>query len=94
VRVGGMRICLQRPPTAKGFAFISLEDETGISNLVLAPGVAEQFRKEVYGALFLVGEGTLERTGKVLNIRVQRLMTLGIEEEQERPAPGAQGAHR
>jgi error-prone DNA polymerase len=79
VRVGGMRICLQRPPTAKGFAFISLEDETGIANLVVSPPMVERFRREVYGELFLVGEGPLERTGKVLNVRVQRLMPVGLE---------------
>lgn len=78
VRVGGMRIVLQRPPTAKGFAFLSLEDETGIANLVVPPALVERYRKEVYGALFLVGDGTLERTGKVLNVRVHHLSALEL----------------
>jgi len=82
VVVGGMNICLQRPPTAKGFAFVSLEDETGIANLVLSPQVAEQCRRELYGSLFMVGEGVVERSGKVVNVKVRALRELPL-------APGA-----
>ena len=39
VRIAGLVICRQRPPTAKGVAFLSLEDETGISNLVVPPEI-------------------------------------------------------
>ncbi|WP_434391550.1 error-prone DNA polymerase [Melittangium boletus] len=73
VAVGGMLICRQMPPTAKGFCFLSLEDETGIANLVLPPDAYARFRKDIHGALFLVGQGTLEKTGKVLNVKVQQL---------------------
>jgi error-prone DNA polymerase len=76
VAVGGMLICRQRPPTARGMCFISLEDETGIANLVVPPDVYEHFRKDIHSALFLVGVGTLERSGKVLNVKTHRLSTL------------------
>ena len=76
VVVGGLRIVLQRPPTAKGFAFISLEDETGIANLIVPPQIAEAHRRVLYGALFLVGEGTIERSGGTVNVKVHTLREL------------------
>jgi error-prone DNA polymerase len=79
VAVGGMVICRQRPPTAKGFCFISLEDETGISNLVIEPQLFERFRREIITSVFLYAEGALERAGKVVNLKVQRLKHLWLE---------------
>ena len=79
VAVGGMLICRQRPPTARGICFLSLEDETGIANLVVSPELYERHRKDIHGALFLLGEGLLERTGKVTNVKVQRLTPLTLE---------------
>ncbi|ATB48268.1 DNA polymerase III subunit alpha [Corallococcus macrosporus] len=76
VSVGGMLICRQRPPTAKGICFISLEDETGIANLVVPAEVYERCRKDIHGALFLVGEGVLERSGKVTNVKSFRVASL------------------
>jgi error-prone DNA polymerase len=78
VAVGGMLICRQKPPTAKGFCFLSLEDETGIANLVVPPQLYERFRRDIHGALFLVGEGILERTGKVTNVKVQHLEPISV----------------
>ena len=79
VRVGGMVICRQRPGTAKGFCFISLEDETGISNLVIEPHLFDRFRREILGSIFLLGEGVLERAGKVTNVKVKRLKHLWLD---------------
>ncbi|ADO72232.1 error-prone DNA polymerase [Stigmatella aurantiaca] len=76
VAVGGMLICRQRPPTARGMCFLSLEDETGIANLVVPPDVYERSRRDIHGALFLVGEGVLERSGKVLNVKALRIHAL------------------
>ncbi|HEX8697672.1 MAG TPA: error-prone DNA polymerase, partial [Myxococcaceae bacterium] len=76
VAVGGMLITRQRPPTAKGICFISLEDETGIANLVVPPDVYERCRRDIHGALFIVGEGVLERSGKVLNVKTHRVSAL------------------
>jgi len=77
--VGGMVICRQRPSTAKGFCFISLEDETGISNLVIEPQLFEGFRRELLSAVFLRAEGVLEQAGKVLNIKVRKLRRLSFD---------------
>ncbi len=73
VAVGGMVICRQRPPTARGFTFLSLEDETGIANLVVEPDLFERYRKEVVTSIFLYAEGVLERAGKIVNLKVKRL---------------------
>ncbi len=81
VSVGGMVICRQRPGTAKGFCFISLEDETGISNLVIEPHMFDRFRREIIGSVLLYAEGAIEKTGKVVNVKVQRLSPLWLEPE-------------
>lgn len=89
VIVGGLRICLQRPPTAKGIAFLSLEDETGIANLVVMPELVDRYRRELMGSLFLVAEGRLEKSGKVVNVKVHHVRTLSLEDVHAMKAPGA-----
>jgi error-prone DNA polymerase len=85
VEVAGLVIVRQRPQTAKGIVFVSLEDETGIANLVVMPDVYEQYRPLVRGSPFLVARGRVERTGQVVNVRVRELRPLA-------PAPEV-GAH-
>jgi error-prone DNA polymerase len=79
VRTAGMVICRQRPPTAKGFTFLSLEDETGISNVVVKPDDFTRYRKEILGSPFLLVEGVVERAGKVVNVKVKELRPLWLE---------------
>jgi error-prone DNA polymerase len=86
VGVGGMVICRQRPPTAKGVTFLSLEDETGIANLVVSPELFERYRREVVSSIFLYAEGVLERAGKVVNLKVKALWPL-YADGQKAPAP-------
>ncbi|MBJ6762302.1 error-prone DNA polymerase [Myxococcaceae bacterium JPH2] len=76
VSVGGLSICRQRPPTAKGVCFVSLEDETGIANLVVPPEVYARCRREIHGSLFLVGQGVVERSGQVVNVKVRTVMSV------------------
>jgi error-prone DNA polymerase len=76
VEVAGLVIVRQRPETASGIVFVSLEDETGIANLVVMPDVYEQFRPLVRGAAFLLAQGRVERTGQVVNVRVSSLAPL------------------
>lgn len=76
--VGGMVIVRQRPPTAKGFTFLSLEDETGISNLIVEPQRFERFRPELTRSVFLYAEGRVERSGKLVNLKVRRLESLSL----------------
>jgi error-prone DNA polymerase len=76
VAVGGMVITRQRPPTAKGMVFITLEDETGIANLILTPPVYERLRPLARDEHLLVARGKIERAGAVVNLRVEELERL------------------
>jgi error-prone DNA polymerase len=78
VEVAGLVIVRQRPETARGIVFVSLEDETGIANLVVMPDVYERFRPVVRGSPFLVARGKVERTGQVVNVRVDTVAPLAL----------------
>ncbi len=70
---GGLVIVRQRPPTAKGFTFLSVEDETGIANFVVEPRLFERYRRELTATPLVVGKGRVERNGKVVNLKVEHL---------------------
>jgi error-prone DNA polymerase len=74
--MGGLVIVRQRPPTAKGFTFLSVEDETGIANLVVEPHLFERYRAELVASPLVVGTGRVERAGKVVNLKVTHLEAL------------------
>jgi error-prone DNA polymerase len=76
VRAGGLCIVRQRPGTAKGFVFLSLEDETGISNIVIDPPTFERNRRPVLGSSLLVVEGRLERCDGVTSVKGDRFWSL------------------
>jgi error-prone DNA polymerase len=78
VVVAGLVIVRQRPETARGIVFVSLEDETGIANLVVMPDVYERYRPLVRGSPFLVARGTVERSGQVVNVRVEAVEPLAL----------------
>jgi error-prone DNA polymerase len=69
VRVAGCVIARQRPGTAKGFVFLSLEDETGIVNVIIAPDVFEQNRLVVTRSRFLEIEGRLQNQDGVIHVK-------------------------
>ncbi len=71
VRVAGCVICRQRPDTAKGFVFLSLEDETGISNVIVEPPVFERFRDTIVESAFLLIHGTLQNQEGVVSVRAR-----------------------
>ncbi len=73
VRVAGLRSVTQRPPTAKGMCFITLEDEFGFMNLVIPPDIYQRDRLTIYSTSFLHVCGHLEKNGPVLNIKVENL---------------------
>jgi error-prone DNA polymerase len=79
VRVGGLCIVRQRPGTAKGFVFLSLEDETGISNVIIEPEIYEAWRAVVLGSAFLVVEGRLEKRDGVINVKGDRFYSPQVE---------------
>jgi error-prone DNA polymerase len=71
VTVGGLVICRQRPQTAKGFCFVTLEDETGLTNVVITPQLFEAHRRLVVRAPLLVVRGILQEEQGVLNVRAR-----------------------
>ncbi len=73
VRTAGCVIARQRPGTAKGFVFLSLEDETGISNAIISPDVMEQNRILIQSEKFLLLEGALQNQEGVISVKVERL---------------------
>jgi len=72
IKVAGLILVRQRPGTASGICFITIEDETGIVNLVVYQKLFNQFRKEILGAKLLMIEGKVQREGQVVHIVVQR----------------------
>ncbi len=71
VRIAGRIISRQRPGTAKGFVFLSLEDETGIANIILTPDVFEQNRLVATRSRFLSVAGKLQNQDGVLHVKAQ-----------------------
>jgi error-prone DNA polymerase len=78
VRVAGAVIARQRPGTAKGFVFLSLEDETGIANAILTPAVYEEFRQIVVREKFLLIMGELQNQEGVVSVKVSAVEPLAI----------------
>ncbi len=76
VRVAGLVLVRQRPGTASGIVFATIEDETGIVNLVIRPAVYEQCRRAAARAVGLVAEGKVERSGEVIHVQVSSLSDL------------------
>jgi error-prone DNA polymerase len=66
----------QRPGSASGVVFITLEDETSIANLVVWPPIFERFRREVMTSGMLEAHGKLQREGEVIHLVVDRLVDL------------------
>jgi error-prone DNA polymerase len=77
-RIAGCVIARQRPGTAKGFVFLSLEDETGISNAIVTPSVYEQYRRLVTYGKFLIVEGRLQNQENVVSVKADVVRSLEI----------------
>ena len=82
VRVAGAVITRQRPGTAKGMVFLTLEDEFGLANVIIRPDVFERQRPLILRAPFLVVEGVLQQQEGVTSVRAERVM--GFAGEQPR----------
>jgi error-prone DNA polymerase len=78
VRVAGSVIVRQRPGTAKGFVFLSLEDETGIANVIVTPGLFGRHRLVLVTAPMLLVEGILQSQDGVLSVRAQRVEAIPV----------------
>jgi error-prone DNA polymerase len=76
VRVAGWVIVRQRPGTAKGFMFLSLEDETGVSNIIVTPQLFEKYRVELANHPFLLIEGALQNQDNVISVKASHVQPL------------------
>ncbi|RZK93204.1 MAG: DNA polymerase III subunit alpha [Pedobacter sp.] len=72
IKVAGLILVRQRPGTASGICFITIEDETGVANLVVYQSLFDRFRKEILGSKLLMAEGKVQREGEVVHIVVER----------------------
>jgi error-prone DNA polymerase len=78
VRIGGGVITRQRPSTAKGFVFLSLEDETGVANVIVMPDIFEQNRVTVVSEPFLIIDGVLQNLQGAISVRASRITALPL----------------
>jgi error-prone DNA polymerase len=92
VAIAGLVLIRQRPGSAKGVIFITVEDETGIANLIVRPPILERFRRIVLGATLLYCRGRLQREEGVIHVVAEdlrdltpRLRTLRERDGAERP---------
>jgi error-prone DNA polymerase len=76
VRTAGCVIARQRPGTAHGFIFISMEDETGIANVIVTPDLYESNRMVVTRSKFILVEGSLQNQNEVIHVKATRLKNL------------------
>jgi error-prone DNA polymerase len=72
VKVAGLILVRQRPGTASGICFITIEDETGTANLVVFQKLFDQYRKEIIQSRLLMVEGQLQREGEVIHVIAKR----------------------
>ncbi len=78
LRIAGSVICRQRPGTAKGFVFVSLEDETGVANAIVTPQLFEKMRLRISQEPFLVIEGTLQNKEGVIHVKAGAIEALPL----------------
>ena len=89
--VAGLVLVRQRPGSGKGVVFVTLEDETGIANLVVWPDAFDRFRRQVMGATLLACTGLVQREGLVIHVVAERLVDLSPRlRELHAPLPHAE----
>jgi error-prone DNA polymerase len=78
LRIAGGVIARQRPGTAKGFVFLSLEDETGVANAIVTPDLFQKNRLLLSSEQFLMVEGILQNQDNVISVKAERVLPLSI----------------
>ncbi len=78
LRIGGCVIARQRPGTAKGMMFMSLEDETGIANAIIHPDLLQRNRVLLVSERFVMIEGILQNQDNVIHIRAEKVSPLRV----------------
>lgn len=94
VRTAGYVVCRQAPRTAKGYVFLTLEDEDGLLNIILKPQVYQKYRYVTRMEPLIVVEGVLQKKQGMANVIAERLVPLRKESERQlaihpQPAPQA-----
>jgi len=79
VRVAGLCVVHQAPPTAKGFHFLCLDDEYGMANIIVSPGLVMRDGRHLHSGRVLLVEGVVQREVEVINVIAQRIAPLAIE---------------
>lgn len=88
VKVAGLILVRQRPGTASGIVFITLEDETGVANLVVFSKIFDRYRKEILQARLLMVEGQVQIEGTVIHVVVKRCSNIsGLVQKLSRTDP-------
>jgi error-prone DNA polymerase len=88
VRIAGSVIVRQRPGTANGFVFLSMEDETGIMNAIVTPDTFDRYKFEVLGEPFLLIDGVLQNVDGVVSVKAAHIAGL-----HAGAAPGSHDFH-
>ncbi|HWQ52354.1 MAG TPA: error-prone DNA polymerase [Bryobacteraceae bacterium] len=91
VRVAGAVIVRQRPGTAKGFVFLSMEDETGIMNVIVNPDLFDRYRLLLVGEPMLLIDGVLQNLDNTISVKAGRIASLPA--ARELPAAPARSFH-
>ncbi len=91
VLIAGNVICRQRPGTAEGFVFVSLEDETGIANAIVNPKLFEERRLTLSQEAFLLIEGCVQIAEGTIHIKADRLQ--GLRQKTTGPHAGSHDFH-
>ncbi len=76
VTVAGLVLVRQRPGSAKGVIFMTLEDESGVANIIVWPPVFKRYRRTILGARMLAVRGRLQRQGLVIHVIAERIVDL------------------
>jgi error-prone DNA polymerase len=74
VKIAGLVLIRQRPATASGIVFETLEDETGIANIIIRTDIYDRYRAAARHASLLECDGYIERTGQVIHVLAKRLI--------------------
>jgi error-prone DNA polymerase len=82
LRIAGCIIVRQRPGTAKGFVFLSMEDETGIANVIINPDMFQKNRLLLVSEKFVLVEGILQNQDNVISVKAERIVPLHITEAE------------
>jgi error-prone DNA polymerase len=81
IKVGGWVIVRQRPGTAKGFVFLTMEDETGVANVIITPQLFDKYRLVIVDHPFLLVSGKLQNQDNVFSVKAKRIEALSFKTE-------------